>query len=1007
MKKILIIALSILIVLSSITFFGFKTKADTLQVLFLYCDDEVHSYLNEYQHFQQSLVVNVEIEAKSCDKVDDHDLNDYDAIYLHQSLSQGKLADAKINSIESYVKKGGFIFVENELHTLFSEQLLGASSFQKLEQYPFEISLPTVNENVDGIQQIVELYTENINEYYKPQDFADVDLGVTMTPSTATSIVDVNGQSLYAINQFGKGNVIFLSNIFADEQFIESFDLIPKGQENETFNYMFATGSYLLKNELLSTLSKEKYGYSVSKVLGTNGRPAMAWQNHFEVLEAMKEGGMEKWIDLLKEYDQIPSFSLVREAYDWGVWKEGIVFHKNIGNSEAPSYQGENAHSQYSSGEMITLQDEPLALEQYPSKPSLLDKIELPYRAILDVGDVNKDGSLEIVSGSASGEVYLLSNQDRSKRNFNKQTQLLLTNGEPVKVANYAAPTLFDYNGDGLQDLIVGSENGKLYYFEQTKDSTFLSPKLLMSTPYANVVPTIGNFDEDDIEDLIIGNAEGTLHYYKGAKTNNAHSFSTNGRQLEDENGPINVGQYSAPKIADYDGNGSNDLLVGMNEGFVARYEWNNGKVINQGYLEGSTYNQFGDKRLWGGRNSVPAIADLDDDGKADLLVGHLIFGYAIPIDSDAFPYKEKLAASLQYAAENYINIQPHIFFHSYKSKEQEQTEIDLQKKSFEAYGLEWDRVGTNQHTWRINNQNYTQSFTTQMNNGIWWNSGFRPSNQTGEPSLSKYYLWTMPFLLADGEDTKNFVISNPAPNVPIFESVYPSYGKLDLPITHFFHIEYPVLTESGQKSLIYKAEVLDQIRDEYDYNFVTEDQMNKSYLAAYKTEAKISQNIFSSLWNTVRNQFFTKQQQTLSIKLDDDIDSEAKELMGVYKNSVGYKIDMGEKYKGYVFNTTAPIYSYHGTTLYVSDLDDVDLYLDTKIKEDAHIVRANLPVTVDMDNTNWTINWEDAGLQQIKIYAPNGLEVKDDTEWKLEQEDDYYVLTRNGDKGELTLTVN
>ena len=38
--------------------------------------------------------------------------------------------------------------------------------------------------------------------------------------------------------------------------------------------------------------------------------------------------------------------------------------------------------------------------------------------------------------------------------------------------------------------------------------------------------------------------------------------------------------------------------------------------LVNHGYLEGDTYNQFGDKRLWGGRNSIPAVGDLNGDGK-------------------------------------------------------------------------------------------------------------------------------------------------------------------------------------------------------------------------------------------------------------------------------------------------------------------------------------------------------------------------------------------------------
>ena len=214
----------------------------------------------------------------------------------------------------------------------------------------------------------------------------------------------------------------------------------------------------------------------------------------------------------------------------------------------------------------------------------------------------------------------------------------------------------------------------------------------------------------------------------------------------------------------------------------------------------------------------------------------------------------------------------------------------------------------------------YVQTFKNQMRNGIWWNSGFKPPNQDGEPTLSNHYLWTMPFLLAEGEETKNFIVFNPAPNVPMFEKVYSSYGELDLPIAHFYHIEYPVLTESGKQELIYKAELLEHVRNQYDYNFVMEEQMNKSFLAAYKTESKISNNVFSSLWNWVQNGIRTKQHHRFTIQTKESQDKEAQELMGDYKDSVGYKIELGEKYKGYVFNTNADIYSHKGTTLYVSD---------------------------------------------------------------------------------------
>ncbi len=80
----------------------------------------------------------------------------------------------------------------------------------------------------------------------------------------------------------------------------------------------------------------------------------MAWQNHFEVTSAMGGNGtMERWIDILKEYHQIPSFSLARSPYEWGGhWQESIVLHTNRGGEATnPKYKGVEENSHYSSGE--------------------------------------------------------------------------------------------------------------------------------------------------------------------------------------------------------------------------------------------------------------------------------------------------------------------------------------------------------------------------------------------------------------------------------------------------------------------------------------------------------------------------------------------------------------------------------------------------------------------------------------------------------------------------------
>ena len=106
----------------------------------------------------------------------------------------------------------------------------------------------------------------------------------------------------------------------------------------------------------------------------------------------------------------------------------------------------------------------------------------------------------------------------------------------------------------------------------------------------------------------------------------------------------VDTGQsWCSPCIADADGDGVNELYAGTFEGYIAKFENN---VFN-GYIEGNESNYKGNNNLKFGANSVPRFYDIDGDGNKDLVVGSLEYGMAVPIDSDYFPYREKLQKQL------------------------------------------------------------------------------------------------------------------------------------------------------------------------------------------------------------------------------------------------------------------------------------------------------------------------------------------------------------------------
>ena len=258
------------------------------------------------------------------------------------------------------------------------------------------------------------------------------------------------------------------------------------------------------------------------------------------------------------------------------------------------------------------------------------------------------------------------------------------------------------------------------------------------------------------------------------------------------------------------------------------------------------------------------------------------------------------------------------------------------------------------------------------MAGGLKWNSGFRPHKLAGEPSLSRDYIFQIPFKLSKDWKTEDFILFTPSPHIPAMEGAYENIVALDLPISHFYHIEYGMNTEKGREDLKYKAKTLDNIRNKYEYNFMQETHMF---------------NTFNSVFNSHIN--IIKVGNEYHIKSD--------------KRLVGIKFEPGEELKGHRLSTDGNIYMRDGKDLYIGLNESIKVYISNE-EDRPHIIRANGEIAIEKEENQYQIHFKTPGLQQIKIYGPNGLKVlKGDFE--IKQEGDYYTLTRYGDVTTLALT--
>ena len=119
------------------------------------------------------------------------------------------------------------------------------------------------------------------------------------------------------------------------------------------------------------------------------------------------------------------------------------------------------------------------------------------------------------------------------------------------------------------------------------------------------------DIDGDGDEDLYVGVQIGKIEVY----TNNNGAFTLSG--LVQANGfDLDVGTLASPAFADIDGDGDLDLYVGDANGLVELFTNNNGVFTSSGFL------QVAGANIYVGSRSVPAFADLDGDNDLDLYVG-------------------------------------------------------------------------------------------------------------------------------------------------------------------------------------------------------------------------------------------------------------------------------------------------------------------------------------------------------------------------------------------------
>ncbi len=224
-------------------------------------------------------------------------------------------------------------------------------------------------------------------------------------------------------------------------------------------------------------------------------------------------------------------------------------------------------------------------------------------------GDIDGDGDLDIVLGDSGGNISFHQNEDSLYRHISYNIQDISTQGESGSNLEFV-----DIDGDGDQDLFIGTSSGNVQFHENINGRFSLNNAM---NPFQNIdfsisssSPSFGDIDGDGDLDCIIGDYSDPPFYYE-----NIDGQFTAIDSIDSPFANIERGSALIPCLEDFDGDGDLDLFVGNKYGEVFYYE-NIDNVYQKSTLENLSDMDFGSY-------SSPSFGDIDDDGDRDLIVGN------------------------------------------------------------------------------------------------------------------------------------------------------------------------------------------------------------------------------------------------------------------------------------------------------------------------------------------------------------------------------------------------
>lgn len=203
-----------------------------------------------------------------------------------------------------------------------------------------------------------------------------------------------------------------------------------------------------------------------------------------------------------------------------------------------------------------------------------------------------------------------------------------------------SSPTLADLYRDGKKETVIGSLDGRVYVYSPTGQllwNRYLDAPGTQAGP-VNGSPAVGDIDGDGSPDIVAGSDNGWVFAWdaRGTLKSGWPKFTGNNADFAANRCATNActGVVAGPTLADLDGDGKLEVIVGSYSHLM--WVWHGDGTVLPGWP----------RDVWDGIASGAAVGDINGDGRPEIVVGSDVESSC----SDCRPYGQITKGGLVHA---------------------------------------------------------------------------------------------------------------------------------------------------------------------------------------------------------------------------------------------------------------------------------------------------------------------------------------------------------------------